>query len=117
MYAILRTKKLKSKSHLTRACEHNLRLRQQNNINADRSCLNRVLLNPLGIEISDATSFQKKLEQHYAVLGIKEKQDNILAFEYVATASPKFSMEKPKRTLKNGPSTKPISCKRNLAGN
>lgn len=90
MYAILRTKKLKSKSHLTRACEHNLRLRHQNNIDDGRSHLNRILLNSLGIDTADATSFQKKLEQHYAELGIKEKQENILAFEYVATASPKF---------------------------
>ncbi|MCA8073731.1 plasmid recombination protein [Burkholderia vietnamiensis] len=89
-YAILRTKKLKSKSKLTAVAEHNLRLRTQANIDADRSHLNQILYNPLGIDPNDATSFQRKLSEHYSDLGIKIKTENTLAFEYVATASPKF---------------------------
>lgn len=94
MYAILRTKKLKNRAHLTRACEHNLRLRQQYNIDANRSSLNCILHDALGVDTTDATSFQKKLGQYYSNLGIKEKEGNILAFEYVATASPKFFKNK-----------------------
>ncbi|WP_080937294.1 MobV family relaxase [Burkholderia plantarii] len=89
-YAILRTKKLKSKSKLTAVAEHNLRLRTQENIDADRSHLNQILYNPLGIDRNDATSFQRKLSERYSDLGVKIKTENTLAFEYVATASPKF---------------------------
>ncbi|HDR9120940.1 TPA: plasmid recombination protein [Burkholderia vietnamiensis] len=89
-FAILRTKKLKSKSKLTAAAEHNLRLRTQANIDVDRSHLNQILYNPLGIDSNDATSFQRKLSEHYSSLGIKIKAENTLAFEYVVTASPKF---------------------------
>lgn len=90
LFAILRTKKLKSKSKLTAAAEHNLRLRTQANIDADRSHLNQILYNPLGIDSNDATSFQRKLSEHYSSLGIKIKAENTLAFEYAVTASPKF---------------------------
>ncbi|MBY4834060.1 plasmid recombination protein [Burkholderia dolosa] len=90
MYAILRTKKLKSRAQITRACQHNLRTRHQQNIDPERSELNQVLINTLDINIKRATDFQEKLSEHYKSLGIKEKKNNVLAFEYVATASPEF---------------------------
>lgn len=99
MYAILRTKKIKNRYHLTSASEHNLRLRKQNNINTESSHLNRILHDTLGIDKTDATSFQKKLCSHYADLGIKEKQANVLAFEYVTTASPKFFIQKNQKQI------------------
>jgi hypothetical protein len=90
MYAILRTKKLKNRSKITSANRHNLRLRWQRNIDPDRTHLNQILYNPMGIDEKDASSFQKKLTEHYSNLGVKEKQNNTLAFEYLATASPEF---------------------------
>ncbi len=94
MYAILRTKKLKNRNKITEATEHNLRLRTQHNINDDRSHLNQILYNPLGINLTEASSFQEKLTEHYLNLNIKEKQNNTLAFEYVVTASPEFFLKK-----------------------
>lgn len=94
MYAILRTKKLKDRSTITQATEHNLRLRVQRNIDSGRSHLNRILHNTLNIDGTEATDFQRKLSEHYASLGVKEKQGNVLAFEYVVTASPEFFKEK-----------------------
>lgn len=90
MYAILRTRKLKNRLQISRACQHNLRTRQQPNIDSARSELNQILVNTLDIDIKDATGFQHKLSEHYAKLGVKEKKNNVLAFEYLATASPEF---------------------------
>ena len=101
MYAILRTKKLKNRSHITQASEHNLRLRNQSNIDSGRSHLNKILFNPLGIDQNDASSFQKKLTEHYLSLGVKEKQNNSLAFESVATASPEFFKNKSELEINN----------------
>lgn len=90
MYAILRAKKLKTKSQITNAIEHNLRLRTQSNIDPTRICNNRVLLNTLAVNLKSSTDFQEKLFSFYSELGIKEKTDNVLLYEYVATASPEF---------------------------
>ncbi|MBP4049715.1 plasmid recombination protein [Chromobacterium violaceum] len=90
MYAILRTKKLKTRPKITQAAQHNLRLRKQHNIDSSRSHLNQILYNVLDIDGKEAADFQKKLSEHYAQLGVKEKQGNVLAFEYVVTASPEF---------------------------
>lgn len=94
MYAILRTKKLKSRSQITQASEHNLRIRVHRNIDSSRSNQNTILHDPLHIDTADATSFQARLSKYYSDLGIKEKKNNTLAFEYVATASPEFFANK-----------------------
>ena len=94
MYAILRAKKIKTKIQITNASEHNLRLRNQNNIDPDRSELNQILFNPLGIDQKSPSSFQEKLSEFYSDIGVKEKKDNVLLYEYVATASPDFFKNK-----------------------
>jgi hypothetical protein len=90
MYAILRAKKIKTRAHITSASEHNLRLRTQSNIDPARTKLNRILFNPLDIDTKSASDFQEKLTEFYAGLHIKEKQHNVLLYEFVATASPAF---------------------------
>lgn len=99
MYAILRTKKLKNRSHLTAATEHNLRLRTQSNIDTERSQFNKVLVDTLHIDLRKASSFQQKLSEHYASLGVREKNNNVLAFEYVVTASPEFFTGRPDKVI------------------
>lgn len=90
MYAVLRTKKIKSRYHLAGAVRHNLRLRVQKNIDSSRSELNQILVNDFGIDCTSAAEFTAKLNEHYKSLGIKEKKNNVLAFEYFAIASPGF---------------------------
>ncbi|MBR7917869.1 plasmid recombination protein [Burkholderia vietnamiensis] len=94
MYAILRTKKLKDRSAITQATEHNLRLRTQRNVDSSRSHLNKILYNALDIDSTEATDFQRKLGEYYTSLGVKEKKGNVLAYEYVVTASPEFFKDK-----------------------
>lgn len=90
MYAVLRTKKIKNRYHLAGAVRHNLRLRKQKNIDSSRSELNQILVNDFGIDCTSAADFTAKLNEHYKSLGIKEKKNNVLAFEYFAIASPGF---------------------------
>lgn len=94
MYAILRAKKIKNRDQITSAATHNFRLRTQRNVNKDRSHLNQILYNPLGIDTESAASCQEKLTAFYDEIGVKEKQNNVLLYEYVAAASPEFFREK-----------------------
>lgn len=67
-----------------------MRLRQQSNIDESRSEQNEILYNSLDADMTKATSIQDKLSEFYACLGIKERKDNVLMLEFVATASPDF---------------------------
>lgn len=89
-YAILRAKKIKTRAQITAAAEHNLRLRQQSNIDESRSERNEILYNSLDADMTKAASMQDKLSEFYASLDIKERKDNVLMLEFVATASPDF---------------------------
>jgi len=89
-YAILRTQKLKTRTKITAAAGHNLRLRQQSNIDSSRTKLNEILFNSLDVDVAKAASMQEKLTEFYASLGIKERKNNVLMMEFVATASPGF---------------------------
>ena len=62
MYSIIRINKIKSRGHATQALEHNLRLRQQANIDEGRSKLNKCLFDGLNVDNSKASSFQEKLK-------------------------------------------------------
>lgn len=89
-YNILRTKKLKDNTSITNAVEHNLRLREQANIDSNKSHLNQVLINSLDSDLSKSSSFQTSLNNYYEKLGIKPKVDNVKCLEFVVTASPEF---------------------------
>lgn len=90
MYCITRIKKVNTRTNITQASEHNLRLRTQPNIDASKSHQNKVLLNSLDVDVSNASSLQEKLTAHYKQLGVKERKDNVLMLEFIATASPEF---------------------------
>ncbi|MDN7880512.1 plasmid recombination protein [Burkholderia aenigmatica] len=89
-YNILRTTKVKTRSDITNASEHNFRLRMQSNIDASKTHLNKVLLNTLGADVKQSNSLQIKLTEFYQSLGIKEKKDNVLMMEFIVSASPEF---------------------------
>lgn len=89
-YNILRTEKVKTRSQITQAAEHNFRLRTQPNIDPKKSQLNKVLINSLDASTKIANDLQIKLTQYYNSLGVKEKDDNVLMLEFVVSASPEF---------------------------
>lgn len=91
---ILRTEKVKSRSQITQAAEHNFRLRAQTNIDANRSHLNKIFLNSLDVDVKKASDLQNKLGEFYSSLGIKEKKNNVLMMEFVVSASPDFFVGK-----------------------
>ena len=87
---ILRTKKIKTRGNITQAAEHNFRLREQSNINSEKSNQNKILVNSLGADTSRASDLQEKLSVFYEGLGIKERSDNVLMMEFIISASPGF---------------------------
>ena len=91
---ILRTAKVKNRTQITQACEHNFRLREQSNIDTSKSHLNQVLVNSLGVDTTIANDLQLKLSKHYQSLGIKERANNVLMMEFVVSASPDFFLNK-----------------------
>ncbi|POR49793.1 plasmid recombination enzyme [Paraburkholderia eburnea] len=93
---ILRAEKVKTRTQITQAAEHNFRLRLQNNIDAGRSHLNQILVNTLGADIKKSSDLQEKLTAFYQGLGVKEKKDNVLMMEFIVSASPEFFENKSK---------------------
>ncbi len=91
---ILRTEKVKSRSQITQAAEHNFRLRDQNNIDSNRSHLNKIFVNTLNVDTKKSSDLQEKLTSFYQSLDIKEKKDNVLMMEFVVSASPEFFEKK-----------------------
>lgn len=89
-YNILRTEKVKSRSQITQAAEHNFRLRTQPNIDPKKSHLNKVLINSLEASTTIASDLQTKLTKYYNSHGIKERKNNVLMMEFVVSASPEF---------------------------
>lgn len=96
---ILRTEKVKTRKQLTDAAEHNLRLREQANIDPKKSHLNQVLVNSLDVDLNKASSLNEKLTAFYTDLGVKEKKDNVLMMEFVISASPDFFVKKSKKEI------------------
>ncbi|KCB43813.1 plasmid recombination enzyme [Bordetella hinzii 5132] len=98
-YNILRTEKVKSRSQITEAAEHNFRLRTQHNIDGSRSNMNEILVNTLGVDTKKSSSLQEKLTEYYSNLGIKEKKENVLMMEFIVSASPEFFTGKSKSDI------------------
>lgn len=95
-YAILRTSKLKDKSKTTSAAEHNFRIRNQGNIDQSKSGENRLLFNPLNVDVSKAGGLTQAITSKYEDLEIKVRANAVFAQEFVITASPEFFENKEK---------------------
>ena len=70
-YNIMRTAKIKDRQAITSAASHNFRIRQQGNIDASRTPLNRVLWNPMNVDLRKADHTQKAITGRYEALGAK----------------------------------------------
>lgn len=90
MYCIIGINKIKDRTQANSAMEHNLRLRQQSNVDSSRSSWNKCLFDNLGIDPTRISSFQEELSKKYNSLGIKEKKDNVFCLEFELSASPEF---------------------------
>lgn len=89
-HSITRGAKIKDRRQLTSMAEHNFRVRTQDNIDSGRTHLNRMMVNKLGVDVTVAKDLNEKLTDYYRGLEIKEKADNVLMLEFIATASPEF---------------------------
>lgn len=98
-YNILRTEKVKSRSQITEAAEHNFRLRTQHNIDESRSNMNEIFVNTLNVDTKKPSSLQERLSAYYSDLGIKEKKDNVLMMEFIVSASPEYFTGKSKADI------------------
>lgn len=100
MYCITRTQKIKDRNQINAAALHNFRLRVQANVDAKKSPENQILINNLDVDPTQISSLQEKLTAYYNGLGVKEKKDNVLMMEFVATASPEFFEKKTQKEIK-----------------
>ncbi len=89
-FNILRARKIKTQGRIYATAAHNLRLRSQANIDEGRSRDNQVIFDSLNFDRQERGGLYKSLMAYYDELQIKRKQDNVLMYEYVVTASPEF---------------------------
>lgn len=90
-YSITRGLKIKDRTQMASMANHNFRIKgAQDNVDASRSPLNRLLVNKLGVNTKSAGDLNTKLTAYYEELGIKERADNVLMLEFIATASPEW---------------------------
>lgn len=92
MYAILRTKRLKS---ISAACAHNLRTKFAKNVDPKKTKDNQVVLDRLGLSDranlgADDGTYNQRLADYYSEKGAKQRTNSCQALEFVLTASPKF---------------------------
>lgn len=88
-FAIIRTKKLKDKAKVTAAANHNLRYGKFNhNVDLGKTKNNIILLDK--IKATSGVDFREKLERRYEGLNVKTRTNNVLAMEFLLTASPNF---------------------------
>lgn len=96
-YNIIRAEKVKSKSAIEKICRHNFRIgKQPNNVNSQKSHLNKILFNSLNADTTKVDGFCNALGEFYASKSIKiretqdRKQKPTLLMEWVASASHEF---------------------------
>ena len=98
-YSITRGLKIKDRTQMTSMAEHNFRIRTQENIDSSRTPQNRLLVNKLGVNTSIANDLNKKVTEYYKEKEVKERVDNVLMLEFIATASPEFFKGKSKKQI------------------
>lgn len=96
-YNIIRAEKVKSKSAIEKICRHNFRIgKQPNNVNPQKSHLNKILFNSLSACTSKVDGFCNALDEFYERKNITikqtkdKKQQPVLLTEWVASASHDF---------------------------
>lgn len=89
-FNILRTRKIKTLGRIYAVAAHNLRLKSQANVDESKSKNNQVIFDSLNFDRQERGGLYKSLMTYYDGLQIKRKQDNVLMYEYVVTASPEF---------------------------
>lgn len=96
-YNIIRAEKVKSKSAIEKICRHNFRIgKQPNNVNSQKSHLNKILFNSLRADTSKVDGFCMALDDFYDSKSIKiketksKKHEQVLMLEWVASASHDF---------------------------
>jgi Plasmid recombination enzyme len=99
MYCITRIKKVKDRKQINLAANHNFRLRFSRSVDKEKTIDNEILFNSLNVDVNDTSSLQNRLTDYYKSLGIKERKDNVLMLEFIATASPEFFENKSKEEI------------------
>ncbi len=87
MFAILRTKKVKS-DDVRKAQEHNLRIRHAYNVEKSRSYLNEILIDEF--DIATHRNLPKALDDYYKNKNTTRRKNSVEMMEFVLTASPQF---------------------------
>ena len=56
----------------------------------EQDIFNRVLWNPMKVNLTRADALQKAITGRYEALGAKERKNSVLAQEFIISASPEF---------------------------
>ena len=102
-YNIMRTAKIKDRQAITSAASHNFRIRQQGNIDASRTPLNRVLWNPMKVDLRKADALQKAITGRYEALGAKERKKLGFGTRVHNFGQSSFSTDFPTKKSRSGP--------------
>jgi len=111
MYCIAGFRKVKERQNFTGMANHNFRIhltqKEAKRIDRSRSHLNRVLLNPLGVDKSNAKDLAQKIDGHYKKIGATVKANSVLAIDLVLTTSPEFFQDEKGNSWHQGGKIRP----------
>ncbi|AYQ37605.1 MULTISPECIES: MobV family relaxase [Burkholderia cepacia complex] len=111
MYCIAKFSKVKERHKFSSMASHNFRLHltqaEAKRIDGNRSHLNRILVNPLGIDSKNSGDMGKKIFSFYEKNRIAVKDDSVLAVDLVLTTSPEFFQDSNGRAWHDGGKIRP----------
>ncbi|MBR8160038.1 MobV family relaxase [Burkholderia vietnamiensis] len=94
MYCIAKFDKVKERQKFSAMASHNFRIHltqiEAKRIDSTRSHLNRILINPLGIDSKNSGDMGRKIFSFYEKNQIAVRDDSVLAVDLVLTTSPEF---------------------------
>lgn len=94
MYCIAGFQKVKENQQFAKMAGHNYRIHltqaEAKRIDSKRTPLNKILMNPLGIDTKNVGDLSKKIGAHYEKIEAKIKENSVLAVDLVLTTSPEF---------------------------
>jgi hypothetical protein len=106
MYCIAGFQKVKENQEFSQMANHNYRIHltqaEVKRIDSSRTHLNKILINPLGVDTKIAGDLSKKINEYYKKIEAKVKENSVLAVDLMLTTSPEFFQNNGETWHKNG---------------
>lgn len=106
MYCIAGFQKVKENQEFAKMAGHNYRIHltqaEAKRIDSKRTHLNKILINPLGVDTKITGDLSRKINEYYKKIEAKVKENSVLAVDLVLTTSPEFFQNDGETWHKNG---------------